>query len=59
MSEANTQTVVTETDALPQAGAEVVTDARQDGDLDTLLKTYDEQVPPAATTSTRMARRRI
>lgn len=44
MSEATpTQPVVTETNAQPQAGAEV-TDARTEGaDLDTLLKTYDEQ----------------
>lgn len=54
MSEATpTQPVVTQTDAQPQAGVEG-TDARTDGnELDTLLKTYDEQTTqPAAATQT-------
>jgi hypothetical protein len=47
MSEATTQTVVETTDAQPQAGTEVKADARTEGgDLDTLLKSYDEQVKP-------------
>lgn len=51
MSEAqDTQPVVKLTDAQPQAGAEVVDARTEGGDLETLLKTYDEQVPsPAAT----------
>lgn len=52
MSEADTQPVVTTTEAQPQVGAEG-TDARNDGaDLDTLLKVYDEKTTSAAATTT-------
>lgn len=51
MSEAQaTQPVVEKTDVQPGAGTEVTNDARNDGgDLESLLKTYDDQVKPEPT----------
>jgi hypothetical protein len=53
MSEADTQAVDTTTNAQPQAVAEVAVAQDDAGDLDTLLKVYDEKVTaPAATATT-------
>lgn len=49
MTDQTTQTAVDETKAPAVQGAEVVQDARTDGDdLDTLLKEYDQTAAPAA-----------